>query len=253
MSTPRIYETVVDMAKAIRQGTGNGDLAHLDIGAGTGDLIVELSRHVGLRSEACDFHVERFPLSGKVPIRRTNINQEPLPYPDQSFDLVTSTEVIEHLENPRLFLREIARVLRPGGHAILSTPNVLNLKSRVRYLGSGFFNLFGPLPLPGGMDEKFSANSHISPVSYFYLAHGLHCAGFRSLDMATDKAQKTSVLWLALLWPLILALWPFFWLKESRLKGTNAWTRDERVRAIVKGHMSWRLLTGRTLIVCARK
>ena len=48
-------------------------------------------------------------------------------YKDKSFDVVTATEVIEHLENPRLFLRDINRVLKPGGLCVLSTPNILNL------------------------------------------------------------------------------------------------------------------------------
>lgn len=46
-----------------------------------------------------------------------------LPFPDHGFDLVWCSEVIEHLHDPRSFLGEIERVLRPGGAAILTTPN----------------------------------------------------------------------------------------------------------------------------------
>ena len=46
-----------------------------------------------------------------------------LPFEDDSFDLVTGFQVIEHLEDPVPWLREIARVLRAGGIAILTTPN----------------------------------------------------------------------------------------------------------------------------------
>lgn len=42
--------------------------------------------------------------------------------PDQSFDLVTSFETIEHLQNVGAYLKEIHRVLRPGGRYIVSTP-----------------------------------------------------------------------------------------------------------------------------------
>jgi len=48
-----------------------------------------------------------------------------LPYPDGSFDLVVSFEVIEHLKDYRGFLREARRVLAPGGQFIVSTPNRL--------------------------------------------------------------------------------------------------------------------------------
>jgi SAM-dependent methyltransferase len=58
-------------------------------------------------------------------VRRTDVEQEPLPFPDGSFDVVLFTETIEHLRlNPLHALREIARVLRPGGRMILSTNNI---------------------------------------------------------------------------------------------------------------------------------
>jgi SAM-dependent methyltransferase len=46
-----------------------------------------------------------------------------LPFADASFDLVTSFQVLEHVPDPGAFLRELARVARPGGTVILATPN----------------------------------------------------------------------------------------------------------------------------------
>lgn len=46
-----------------------------------------------------------------------------LPFADQSFDIVTSFQVIEHLVDSSRFLSEILRVIRPGGRAIFTTPN----------------------------------------------------------------------------------------------------------------------------------
>lgn len=57
-------------------------------------------------------------------------NLPPLPYADASFDSVISFQVIEHIENDVLFLKEIHRVLRPGGVALITTPNRLQSLSR---------------------------------------------------------------------------------------------------------------------------
>jgi len=48
---------------------------------------------------------------------------DPLPFADASFDLVWCTEVLEHVVKPSVTLREINRVLKPGGKLLLSTPN----------------------------------------------------------------------------------------------------------------------------------
>ncbi len=68
-----------------------------------------------------------------------DLNQE-LPWPEATFDAVLSVEGIEHLENRYLFLREARRILRPGGVLIVTTPNIVSLRSRVRFFGSGFYH-----------------------------------------------------------------------------------------------------------------
>lgn len=50
-------------------------------------------------------------------------NLPPLPFPDASFDSAVSFQVIEHIRDDRAFLKEIHRVLRPGGVALITTPN----------------------------------------------------------------------------------------------------------------------------------
>lgn len=56
-----------------------------------------------------------------------------LPFADNSLDIIVSSEVVEHLPDPRPALREMARVLRPGGYAMITTPNPRNLPELVGY------------------------------------------------------------------------------------------------------------------------
>ncbi len=52
-----------------------------------------------------------------------------LPFADASFDLAFSEYVMEHVEDPEALLREVRRVLRPGGRFVILTPNLLSYKS----------------------------------------------------------------------------------------------------------------------------
>lgn len=52
-----------------------------------------------------------------------NLNRDALPFEREVFDNVIAGDVIEHLENPSFFLREINRVMKEGGRLVLSTPH----------------------------------------------------------------------------------------------------------------------------------
>lgn len=219
---------------------------HLDVGSGTGELLRLVRAHYPFRSFGCDYTDKLAEVPG-LQIDVVDLNRQMLPYGDNRFALVTCIETIEHLENHRQVVREIYRVLQSGGVAVFSTPNILNMRSRLRYLSSGFYNLFGPLA-PDESDVH-STRGHINPVSWFYLWHALLSAGFRNLKVTTDKYQRRSLLIFPLLiGPIRAANW-FVNRRDKNRYGTlnekNAWA----VRAI----NSPTLLLGRTLIVTAMK
>ena len=219
---------------------------YLDVGSGNGELIDRVMRAFPVKARACDYRGDLLAVEG-VTVDVANLNAEPLPYPDASFELVTCTEVIEHLEHYRAALREMARVLRPGGVLVVSTPNVLNLRSRLRYLLFGFFNMFGPLRFED--DRHHSTHGHINPVSYFYLAHALSGAGFRDISVSVDKRQRRSLVSLALLW-IPIRLFAAVALKREREKRH---TLDARNEPFVVALNTSDMLLGRTIVVGCRK
>jgi len=243
LSTEKIIQATI--AK-IRELAPNMHGDYLDVGAGNGELIDRVMREFAVTPRACDYRDDLMTLGG-IRVDVVDLNNERLPYADGSFDLVTCTEVIEHLEHYRAAMREISRVLRPGGVFVVSTPNVLNLRSRLRYLFFGFFNMFGPLQL--GDDRHHSTHGHVNPVAYFYLAHALDAAGLSDISVAVDKHQRGSAIALALLW-LPIRLYGARSLRRERRKYR---TLDARNEPFIRAMNSRDLLLGRTIIVGCRK
>jgi SAM-dependent methyltransferase len=60
--------------------------------------------------------------------------EDPLPFPDESFDVVVAGELLEHVRDAEGLTAELRRVLRPGGTFVGSVPNAFRLKNRLRFL-----------------------------------------------------------------------------------------------------------------------
>lgn len=101
----------------------NGDLLELGCGEGRGvDIIAPLANSFTAIDKIGKI-VDT--LQSKYPSYNWNKGLfPPVPFEDNSFDSIVSFQVIEHVKNDKLFLSEIFRILRPGGVALLTTPNI---------------------------------------------------------------------------------------------------------------------------------
>lgn len=97
----------------------------LDVGCGTGEYTSRMALNFE-RVDAIDIEPERLELFASnhplnVTIASMSVND--LEFEDQTFDVVTMVEVLEHLSEPGGALVEIRRVLKVGGRLLLTTPN----------------------------------------------------------------------------------------------------------------------------------
>jgi SAM-dependent methyltransferase len=119
------WQSSGDQLEALVRGLLTKDSRVLDLGCGRGGLVELIWRDVklaaGLDPDIPSLSEHRAP---GMPILRGV--GEHLPFASGSFDLVVSVWVLEHVKEPLNVLREVARVLRPGGHFVFLTPNLRN-------------------------------------------------------------------------------------------------------------------------------
>jgi 2-polyprenyl-3-methyl-5-hydroxy-6-metoxy-1,4-benzoquinol methylase len=138
-------DSILDAAaRSLRARGARG--AVVDIGCGTGrfrevagDLVtsyvgVDVVRHGGLADD--------------VQFVAANVDTEAVPVEAACADIVVSLEVIEHLDHPRALFREAARLCRPDGWLVVSTPNQASFANALSLAVRGYFVAFGPTSYP---------------------------------------------------------------------------------------------------------
>ena len=117
--------------------------ALLDLGASDGETL----RHIAelrpdLRLFAADIKgaPENYPAGCQF--HRADLEREPLPWPDASMDSITCMQLVEHLRDLTLLLKEAARLLKPGGRIFFETPHPKTLRlPSLRGAAAGTFTI----------------------------------------------------------------------------------------------------------------
>jgi len=152
----------------------------LDLGCAQGNFALLLAE-AGYEVVAVDLRPAFLQYAGlkheRGAFRAVAASGERLPFPPASFDLVIWGEMIEHVAFPEHFLREIARVLRPGGHLLLTTPNGGRL-----HTGLPTFREAGDRRLLVERQFRPDADGHLFLFSRDEIVSLLEGSGFRVVE-----------------------------------------------------------------------
>lgn len=167
---------IVDTVMRLLAARGaSGTLA--DVGCGTGDLWraahTRFARCIGVDA------VRYEGLPADVEFVAADLDTGRLPLADGETDVAAALEVIEHLENPRAFVRELARVTRPGGWIVVTTPNQLSALSLLTLLVKGRFSAFQDSEYPAHRTalldvdlRRIASECGLREAAIVYTGHG---------------------------------------------------------------------------------
>jgi len=166
----------------------------LDFPAGDGDQSRQLAA-MGYRPVLADLFA---PAQSRDGFRWVQADANRIfPFQNGSFDYVLSREGIEHLEYQAQFIRECARVLKPSGKLVLTTPNVLHLHARLSYLLSGQRVLgrgvINEIQTPRFAGDGRMYHGHAFLIDYFRLRYLLKLSGFDRIEVFTDRFSPSSL------------------------------------------------------------
>ena len=111
------YAKYADALKPSRPGA-----RALDVGCGVGQVVARL-KEAGFEAHGVDVSAPNIERARKFSDRCQLYDGRRLPFPDRHFASVGALNVLEHVDEPEAFIRELVRVVEMGGRVVLSSPN----------------------------------------------------------------------------------------------------------------------------------
>jgi SAM-dependent methyltransferase len=188
----------------------------LEAAAGGGYLSDQLARR-GFEVTGLDVVDQwQFP---RIPFVVADLDQ-PLPFEADTFDAAALVEALGYLESPSHLIRELSRVVRPGGVVLITMPNVFSLQSRFRFLLNGTYRWFPHAEYRGESKEEL-ADTYRDPLRVTTLVFNLERAGFRVEKIAFGGSRA------------LAALLPFGWLLQGITRLHNAMRKGRKQTPVV--------------------
>ena len=180
----------------------------LDIATGTGAFAKKISdQFSNWKIEINDFENQ----CNLKNIKKYAFNlNKPFRFKKSNYDLIIALEIIEHLENPWLFLKEIYKVLKKNGILILSTPNSDSTLDRLNFLLKGY-------PMYFGKDGFINSEGHITMVPHWLFEIISNQVGFKIENLIEEITTQPHIgLFTRIKFMLLLPLLPFMKNKNNR-------------------------------------
>lgn len=180
---------------------------YLEIGAGSGNVLLSLVDlydeliATELSSKRAESLEKLFSMVPNVKILHHNIEDDSLDFPNEHFDTIVMTAVIEHLIDPISVLNGLHRVLKVGGRLIIDTPNLAKWTRRLKLI-------FGYFPSTASIDEGLLCYDRKNPTDLYDEGH-LHYFTFRSLGrLCQERAGFDHVMPFGYGKTILSRLWP---------------------------------------------
>lgn len=130
----QVHDTIEMLVAGLGAGaSSDGAPLLLDVGCWEGVETLRYASAIGARCRGVEVFESPAQAAEQhgIEVARLDLESQPFPWADAETDVVVCNQVLEHLKNIWLPLSEMYRVLRPGGHLVVSVPNLASLHNRV--------------------------------------------------------------------------------------------------------------------------